>query len=196
MVSKSMVGSSELAHILAKTRDAAAHGPGALSTGEALAAALILNRPDWLIAMKYTIAEALERIGPDWAQLIPPAAKQFKQECEAVEYQAALEAHEARLSKFIARADAEEETLEFSTTFVTHGSAPGYRDVYLTFDLVPMGDGPKPTIRTTLNIRPEDAETVVDAITDVHRFEWRNGEPIDVKTNEQRHKWINGRPAG
>jgi hypothetical protein len=129
----------------------------------------------------------------DWAQLIPPAAKQFKQEREAAEYQAAIKAHEARLSEFTARADAEDETLEFSATFFTDGSAPGYRDVYLTFDLVPMGEGPKPTIRATLNIRPEDAGRVMDAITDVHRFAWRNGAPIDAKPDEQRPRWIDGR---
>ena len=36
--------------------------PGPLSTGEALTAALVLNRHDWLRAMGYTIAEALEDI--------------------------------------------------------------------------------------------------------------------------------------
>ncbi len=49
--------------ILAATQTAAFGAPGPVSTGEALAAALILNRPDWLSSMKYTIAEALERIG-------------------------------------------------------------------------------------------------------------------------------------
>ncbi|KGU42927.1 hypothetical protein [Xanthomonas citri] len=46
-----------------------------LSTGEKLAAALALNRFDWLAKMDYTIAEAIERIGPQWAALIPDAAK-------------------------------------------------------------------------------------------------------------------------
>jgi hypothetical protein len=190
MTTVSNIGSADLAHILAKTRDADAGGLGALSTGEALAAALILNRPDWLLTMSYTIAEALERIGPEWVRLIPAAAKQFKQEREAAEYQAAIQEHEARLAKFTARADAQDETLEFSATFVTSGSAPGYRDVYLTFDLVPTGDGPKPTIRTGLRIRAEDGETVVREITDVHRFAWRKGRPIDVKPDEQRPTWI------
>jgi len=35
---------------------------GPLSTGEALTAALVLNRHDWLTRMDYTIAEALDRI--------------------------------------------------------------------------------------------------------------------------------------
>jgi hypothetical protein len=45
MVNQSNIGSADLAHILAKSRDAAAGGIGALSTGEALAAALVLNGP-------------------------------------------------------------------------------------------------------------------------------------------------------
>ncbi|NIJ88345.1 hypothetical protein FHR49_001109 [Xanthomonas campestris] len=36
--------------------------PGPLSTGEALTAALVLNRHDWLAEMGYTIAQALDRI--------------------------------------------------------------------------------------------------------------------------------------
>jgi hypothetical protein len=51
MVNESNIGSADLAHILAKTRDAAVGGIGALSTGEALAAALVLNRTDWLATM-------------------------------------------------------------------------------------------------------------------------------------------------
>ncbi|MFA8630567.1 hypothetical protein QT937_017395 [Xanthomonas campestris pv. campestris] len=43
-------------------------GPGPLSTGEALTAALVLNRHDWLAEMDYTIAEALERIDTDTVQ--------------------------------------------------------------------------------------------------------------------------------
>ena len=194
MTNVSKIGSADLAHILAKTREAADRGsPGPLSTGEALMAALVLNRPDWLIAMEYTIAEAIERIGPEWVRLIPTAAKQFKQESEAAEYKTAIKAHEARLAELDARRQSEDETIDFSAKYVTSGSAPGYRDVHLTFDLVPIGDGPKPTIRTTLRIRPEDAESVVGNITDVHRFGWRNGAPIDAKPEEQRPRWIDGR---
>ncbi|EGD10552.1 hypothetical protein XVE_1096, partial [Xanthomonas vesicatoria ATCC 35937] len=48
-----------LQHILAKSRAAAAGELGVLSTGEQIAAALALNRPDWLVAMGYTLAEAV-----------------------------------------------------------------------------------------------------------------------------------------
>ena len=37
-------------------------GTGPLSTGESLTAALVLNRPDWLKEMDYTIAQAIYRI--------------------------------------------------------------------------------------------------------------------------------------
>lgn len=48
--------------------------PGPLSTGEALAAALVLNRADWLDRMDYTIPEALRRLGPEWVAEIPAVA--------------------------------------------------------------------------------------------------------------------------
>jgi hypothetical protein len=67
-------------HLLQKCRDAAAGGWSAQSTGEKLAAALVLNRPDWLAAMDYTMAEAIERVGPQWVALIPQAAKALKDE--------------------------------------------------------------------------------------------------------------------
>jgi len=37
-----------------------------LSTGEYLAAALLLNRSDWLDEKSYTMVEAIDRIGPQW----------------------------------------------------------------------------------------------------------------------------------
>jgi hypothetical protein len=68
----SKIGGAEFEHILSKARAAQAGGRGALSTGEAIVAALVLNRPGWLLEMNYTIAEAIERIGPEWARLVPP----------------------------------------------------------------------------------------------------------------------------
>ncbi|MCB5207712.1 hypothetical protein [Methylovorus mays] len=65
----------ELEHLVMKSRHAAHGGFGCLSTGEKLAVALILNRSDWLNSMSYTIAEAIERIGPEWMKFIPAAAK-------------------------------------------------------------------------------------------------------------------------
>ncbi|QHG89063.1 MULTISPECIES: hypothetical protein [Xanthomonas] len=50
-------------------------GPGPLSTGEALTAALVLNRADWLAEMDYTIAEALDRIDTDTIQHLRAAER-------------------------------------------------------------------------------------------------------------------------
>ncbi|MGQ5246745.1 hypothetical protein ACULL3_00860 [Xanthomonas arboricola pv. corylina] len=55
-------------------------GPGPLSTGEALTAALVLNRADWLAEMDYTIAEALDRIDSDTAQHLRDAERVLRLE--------------------------------------------------------------------------------------------------------------------
>lgn len=66
---------SELDHIIRKCRHARDGGFNVLSTGEKLTAALVLNRPDWLAEMNYTLAEAIERVGSEWVSLIPEAAR-------------------------------------------------------------------------------------------------------------------------
>ncbi|CAD0322015.1 MULTISPECIES: hypothetical protein [Xanthomonas] len=55
-------------------------GPGPLSTGEALTAALVLNRHDWLAEMDYTIAEALDRIDTDTVQHLRDAERALRRE--------------------------------------------------------------------------------------------------------------------
>ena len=56
----------ELDHILRVARFAKKNrGPGPLSTGEALAAAIVLNKPAWLNARGYTLAEAFCRADDD-----------------------------------------------------------------------------------------------------------------------------------
>lgn len=72
--------SAEYRHMLAKCRDANNGGWSVLSTGEKLAAALVLNRADWLAQMDYTIAQAINRIGPEWAALIPEVAGEIEAE--------------------------------------------------------------------------------------------------------------------
>jgi hypothetical protein len=191
MTTVSKIGSAELAHILAKSRDAAAGGIGALSTGEALAAALVLNRPDWLAAMNYTIAEAMERIGPDWAQLVTAAARQFKRDSEEAAYATAEKARQERLAELTTR-QAGDEVVDFSARLITSGNAPGYRDVSFTFDLKPIGNGPRLPIRASIRLGPEDGEEVVREIMRVHQFAWRRDRPIDVKPEEQRPRWIDG----
>ncbi len=73
---------SELDHIIRKSRDARSGGFGVLSTGEKLAVALVLNRPDWLASMDYTLAEAIDRVGAQWLALIPQAARVLNDETE------------------------------------------------------------------------------------------------------------------
>ncbi|CAM5220005.1 hypothetical protein CDEF62S_00543 [Castellaniella defragrans] len=64
--------------MLVITHRAAREGIGALSLGEALTAALVLDRRDWLRERGYSIADALDRIGPDWAARVPAVARQFE----------------------------------------------------------------------------------------------------------------------
>lgn len=64
-----------LEQIVDKSRAARAGHFGVLSTGEKLAAALVLNRPDLLERVDYTMAEAINRVGADWLARIPAAER-------------------------------------------------------------------------------------------------------------------------
>jgi len=64
-----------LTQIVEKARAARAGDFGVLSTGEKLAAALVLNRADLLAQVGYTMAEAIDRVGPEWLSRIPQAAR-------------------------------------------------------------------------------------------------------------------------
>jgi hypothetical protein len=70
-------------HLLRKAEDAKRGGHAAWavqSTGEKVAVALVLNRADWLVEHGYTIAEAIERTGPEWVEMIPQIASQLAEE--------------------------------------------------------------------------------------------------------------------
>jgi hypothetical protein len=70
-------------HVLHKAQDACRGGHDAWvvqSTGEKNAVALVLNRADWLAEHGYTIAEAIERTGPEWVEMIPQVARQLAEE--------------------------------------------------------------------------------------------------------------------
>lgn len=69
-----------LEQIIEKSRSARDGNFGVLSTGEKVAAALVLNRPDLLARIGYTMAEAIDRVGADWLQRIPQAARQLEYE--------------------------------------------------------------------------------------------------------------------
>jgi hypothetical protein len=67
-------------HLLHKARNAKRGGRDAWavqSTGEKVAVALVLNRADWLAEYGYTIAEAIERAGQEWASMIPQIAREL-----------------------------------------------------------------------------------------------------------------------
>ena len=71
------------AHLLRKSREGKQGGHDAWavqSTGEKAAVALVLNRADWLAEHGYTIAEAIERTGPEWVEMIPQIASQLAEE--------------------------------------------------------------------------------------------------------------------
>lgn len=68
------------ARILHIVQQAAHYGIGTMSLGEALAAALVLDRSDWLRERGYSIAQALDRIGPEWAARLSEVARQFHTE--------------------------------------------------------------------------------------------------------------------
>lgn len=74
---------SDLDHIIRKARDAKRGGWDVQSTGEKLASAMVLNRPDWLASISYTLAEAIDRIGPTWLALIPAAERALRDEGQA-----------------------------------------------------------------------------------------------------------------
>lgn len=61
-------------------QEAALHGISTMSLGEALTAALILNRCDWLRQHGYSIAQALDRIGPEWTARLREVERQFYDE--------------------------------------------------------------------------------------------------------------------
>lgn len=74
---------TEYRHLLGKARDAKRGGHDSWSvqsTGEKVAVALVLNRADWLASMSYTLAEAIDRVGPEWLALVPRVERALRDE--------------------------------------------------------------------------------------------------------------------
>lgn len=70
-------------HLLRKAQEAKLGGRESWvvqSTGERVAVALVLNPVDWLAELDYSIAEAIERSGPEWVSMIPQVARQLAEE--------------------------------------------------------------------------------------------------------------------
>jgi len=181
---------SSYQHALSKVMDAAATGSiGAHSTGEALMAALALNRFDWLAAMGYTIVEALERIDDHWRSFLPQIARDVAAEQTRGAEAERLANEVMALAPLAASRDAD--PIRCDATLVTTGSAPGYRDATLQFDLQPSTTS-RP-LRIDLRLRPEDGEPIVRHILEVHDLAWRNHEPLDLREGEGRPRWIDAR---
>lgn len=164
-----------LEHLLMKTRDAHNGGINAMSTGEALAAALVLNRPDWLAGMDYTIAEAIDRIDADTIQLIPVAARMMASATGVIAEAQASARDEATMDD-LGRGD---ELVDVSAKLISYGNAPGYRDVSLVFDLSRLGS--EKTYRVAMRVNTEDSLSILHHIIDVNRVAWdgiRLGNPF------------------
>lgn len=71
------------AHLLAKARDAKRGGVEswrAMSTGEKLAVALVLDEAAWIHDAGYTLAEAIDRLEPDWLAALRPVERALQDE--------------------------------------------------------------------------------------------------------------------
>lgn len=74
---------TEHRHLTMKVKDALRGGRTAwrcMSTGEKVAVALILNKENWLKEIKYSMAEAIDRIGTAWISLVPRIEKELRDE--------------------------------------------------------------------------------------------------------------------
>jgi hypothetical protein len=64
---------AEFNQLLQKAKEVHHNGQDAwypMSTGERLAVALVLNEPIWIFEMGYTLAEAIDRVGPEWCAML------------------------------------------------------------------------------------------------------------------------------
>lgn len=73
-----------LNQLVDKCHTAQGGGFGVLSSGEKLAVALVLDKPEWLAEMDYTLAQAIERVGPEWLACIPDAAAILANETKGI----------------------------------------------------------------------------------------------------------------
>jgi hypothetical protein len=170
---------------MAKTIEAyLADSPATLSTGEALAAALVLNRFDWLTKMRFTIADALHRVGPEWARLIPEISEAIKPTLASLRDGARDVSDLQALANVTEASQPTNGTTELEAKFVTHASAPGYRDLALTLDVSQVGS--KQSHRFALRLSAEDSAQIATVICDVHDFAWRRELPLDATPGEKR----------
>ncbi|MDI1236441.1 MAG: hypothetical protein PSV26_03035 [Polaromonas sp.] len=175
---------SSFEHLVLKIGEAASNGPGWLSTGEALAAALALNRSDWLAKMGYTIPQALEHGGTEWAAMIPAAADAIRTADATLAVTAKSAADETAMLTMTAGAG----EIEVNASLVTYGNAPGYRDVSFTMDVQRLRTGP--AHRLNMSINAQGSQRMAEHVLEVHRLAWSDGGPLDKVEGEQRPRWI------
>lgn len=169
-----------------KVRQAANGGWGVLSTGEKLAAALALNRPDWLTEMGYTIPEAMDRVGVAWLSMIPGVVRLIEETNDLLSSAADRARKEEQLASLSAQT--QDGSIDLSAKLLTYGESPGYRDVSVVFEVRPIGaEGNR---KLSLRLSPRDGATLACHIIEVHRFAWGRGQPIDIEPGELRPTWI------
>lgn len=184
------IGNLVLEQIIAKSLHALRQdSPSTLSTGEAVAAALVLNRPDWLAQMGYTLAEAIGRMDAEWLDMIPAAARQVQAQTDSEAYAEAERLRQEKLAKIRGQGGAQDE-IDLSAKLVTYGNAPGYRDVTVDLDLTPIGETEAPSFRASIRIKPQDGLMIAEHILDVHRFAWRRERPLDAQPGESKPAWL------
>ncbi|TQU57938.1 hypothetical protein DB808_03460, partial [Xanthomonas perforans] len=85
-----------------------------------------------------------------------------------------------------------DEPVSLLAEFVTHGNAPGYRDVDLHLRVTPLYFDHQAEPRLlALRLRPDDALPIIDCISRVHAFAWRDERgPIDRREGEPRPSWV------
>lgn len=74
----------------------------------------------------------------------------------------------------------------YQVRYVTHGNAPGYRDItlHVAFDGDPVRQLP-----VELRFSAEDCARIAQDILTIHRLSWKSG-PIDAKDGEKRPSWL------
>lgn len=145
------IGNPDLARIIGCAQEASWGGISALSTGEALAAALVLDRADWIDRLGFTLAQAIARIEPDWLALLPVAAQLLEQD---LNYRAAPPSQEPQ-------AASPGEPVHLDARLLSCGYASGCSETLLTFDLWPHGAAPDLPLRIRIHVQPGDSERIM-----------------------------------
>lgn len=179
-------------HLLRASLAAANGSRGVLSTGEHLAAAIVLNRSDWLGELGFSIPEALTRLGEDWVSAIPRVALAVTEELAKQAQAAGIASNAMKVAAAFTSSDenapSRSDPVDFDAMLITYGHAPGYRDIDLFLELR-RRDTPA-TLNARIRLMPADSVEIMRHIIEVNESAWRNGEPIDATEGELRPQWL------